>query len=129
MAHFTATPLVSGGYMVEGTDATGVSGVTKLTSPAWDKYLEVAAHEAASAVFDEAVSAFVQPLVEAAEEAAALAAKPGQGWDQIVLSEAEPGRPGLALDLDEDGVLLYVIHSEEYDILRWIGGSLVAVAV
>jgi hypothetical protein len=115
--------------MVEGTDVNGVQSVTKLVSPAWDKYLEVAAHEQASAVFDEAVSAFVQPLIEAAEEAAALAAKPGQGWDQIVLSEAEPGRPGLSLDLDEDGVLLYVIHSEEYDILRWVGGQLVAIAV
>lgn len=129
MAHFTATPLISGGYMVEGTDANGVTGVTKLVSRAWDKYLEMEAYEAASAVFDEAVSAFVQPLVEAAEEAKALAAKPGQGWDRIVLIEAEPGKPEISLDLDEDGVLLYVIHSEEYDILRWVGGSLVAIAV
>lgn len=129
MAHFTATPLISGGYMVEGTDANGVQSVTKLVSPAWDKYLEISAHEEASTVFNEAVSAFVQPLVEAAEAARELAAKPGAGWDRIVLSEGSPGKPGLTLDLDEDGVLLWVIYSEEFELLRWVGGQLVAIAV
>ena len=124
---FTVTALVSGGYLVEGTDSKGVDGTTVLHSQAWDYVNHVRTHEVAEAEFDATVEAFFKPLTDAASEFNAKLAGPTNEWGTVTIGETVEGKQARTLDLDEAGIVLRILDESDGSSLRWVSGSLVAV--
>ena len=125
---FTTQPLLDGGVLVEGTDSKGVDGSAILRSDRWTMVKYTRAHELATAEFNDMVEAFFQPLTEAAAKHKAAVAGPDQGWATVTISEGVEGKEAVTVDLDSDGVLLRLLEEGKHDLLRWINGSLVALA-
>lgn len=123
---FQITPLVSGGYLVEGTDSKGVDGSTILRSDKWDAVKYFRTHDLATAEFNQMVSEFFAPLTEAADKAKALIAGPTKDWGTVILNEGVEGQPTKSVELDEHGILLRLLDEEQVDQLRWVNGELVA---
>ena len=124
---FTVTPLVSGGYLVEGQDIKGVVDTTVLRSEAWDYVLHLRAHEVADADFDATVRDFFAPLTDAAEAHRQTVAGPRNEWATVTFGEDVEGKQARTLELDESGVVLRILDETDGSSLRWVGGSLVAV--
>lgn len=124
---FTTTPLVSGGYLVEGQDSAGVSGTTVLRSESWDFVQHLRNHEVAQEEFDLQVEAFFKPLTEAADAAKAKIAGPTNEWGTVKVGESVEGKSAREVTLDESGILLRILAETDGSSLRWVGGSLVAV--
>lgn len=126
---FTTTPLINGGYLVEGQDSKGNEGTTILLSDRWDMVQHLRAHGTAQEVFDQAVQEFFQPLTEAAEAASAVLRGPTQDWGRVTLGEAVQGHEEEVIQLDTDGILLRLLAEGRHDLLRWVGGdTLVAIS-
>src|SRR3954469_8452849 len=68
------TPLINGGYLVEGTDSAGREGTTGLPSERWEMVTHLRNHEVAQEQFDDVVKEFFAPLTDAADKAKALLA-------------------------------------------------------
>jgi hypothetical protein len=124
---FTVTPLVSGGYLVEGQDSKGVEGTTVLHSQSWDYVQHLRTHEVAEAEFDEMVSEFFKPLTDAADAFNAKLAGPSNTWGTVTIGETIEGKTARTLDLDEAGIVLRILDETDGSSLRWVGGDLVAV--
>ena len=125
----TTTPLLGGGTLVEGTDITGKAGRTVLQSDKWEMYQHTLAHVEAEKLFGEAVDNLFAPLIEAADRATALLAKPGNEYRTIVVKEGTEYEPAEVIKLDADGILLRLLAEGKEDLLRWIGEDvLVAIA-
>lgn len=124
---FTVTPLVSGGYLVEGQDGKGAKGTTVLRSEAWDYVLHLRAHEVADADFDATVKEFFAPIMEAADAHKAAVAGPANTWSTVTFGENVEGKRARTFELDEDGVLLRILDETDGSTLRWVNGGLVAV--
>jgi hypothetical protein len=123
-------PLISGGYLVKGTDTEGVKGSTILTSDSWDRVVHVRQHRQADETFDAAVEEFFAPIVAAAEQASAALAGPTQDWGTVVFDEGVQGEEAQAIQLDGDGILLRILHEGNQNLLRWVGDDkLVAIQV
>ena len=126
---FTTTPLADGSTLVEGTDSKGNEGTTILKSEKWAAYLHLLANEQANALFDEEVREFFAPLTEAADRAATLFNQlNGVDEDLAVLTIDEGSKTTEArvIVLDEDGILLRLLHEGLTDRLRWVNNVLVA---
>jgi hypothetical protein len=124
---FTVTPLVSGGYLVEGTDSKGVDGTVVLKSERWDYVQHLRAHEIADADFTAVVEKFFAPLTKAADKAAALVAGPTNKFGSITIGEEVEGVSATTVELDEQGILLNILDQGKTKRLRWVSGTLVAV--
>jgi hypothetical protein len=124
---FSVTPLVSGGYLVEGTDSKGVDGTTVLHSASWDYVQHARAHVTADAEFEASVDKFFKPLIKAADAHAALLAGPINEWGTVTLGEEVEGKSARNVELDEQGIVLRILDETDGSSLRWVGGDLVAV--
>jgi hypothetical protein len=124
---FTVTPLVSGGYLVEGQDSKGVDGTTVLHSQSWDYVQHLRTHEVAQAEFDATVEEFFAPLTDAASAFNAKLAGPTNEWGTVTIGETVEGKEARVLDLDEAGIVLRILDETDGSSLRWVGGDLVAV--
>lgn len=125
---FTTTPLMGGGFLVEGSDATGKEGRTILVSDSWNMLSSLRLHMKAGEVFDEQVQEFFRPLVEAAEEARSIAHPVREDWSQVVLEEGSEGSEAHVVELDMDGTILRILHETDGSLLRWVGDdTLVAI--
>lgn len=124
---FTVTPLVSGGYLVEGQDSKGVEGTTVLHSASWDYVLHVKAHEVADAEFNATVEEFFKPLTDAAEAHVKALAGPTNEWATVTVGETVEGKTARTLELDEAGIILRILDETDGSSLRWVNGDLVAV--
>lgn len=128
MAQFTTTPLLSGGYLIEGADDTGKTGTTVLLSDKWDMIQHTRLHKQAEAVFDAGVEAAFAPLVAAAEQAQALLEGGRSEFASVLLDEGVEGQPRVEVDLDADGTILNILDQGRHDLLRWVGDdTLVAI--
>lgn len=123
---FTITPLVSGGYLVEGTDGKGTDGTTVLRSDKWDAVKYTREHKLATEDFNQVVKEFFAPLTDAADAAKTRLTPPKVVWDQVVITEGTEGTKSEVITLDEHGVLLRLIEEGHDDKLRWVNGTLVA---
>jgi hypothetical protein len=128
---FTVTPLVSGGYLVEGQDSKGVDGTTVLHSQSWDYVQHLRTHEVAEAEFNDTVEAFFKPIVDAADAFNAKLAGPTNQWGTVTIGETVEGKQARTLDLDEAGIVLRILDETDGGSLRWVsaGGTDVLVAV
>lgn len=117
----SVTPLISGGYLVKGTDTEGNKGSTILTSDRWDYVLHLRNHEVAEAEFDKAVEEFFQPLTDAADNARALLAGPTNDYGVVTVGEEVEGKQARNIELDEDGILLRILHEGNQNMLLWVG--------
>jgi hypothetical protein len=124
---FTVTPLVSGGYLVEGQDSKGVEGTTVLHSQSWDYVQHLRTHEVAEAEFDQMVDEFFKPLTDAAAAFNAKLAGPTNEWGTVTIGETVEGKTARSLDLDEAGIVLRILDETDGSSLRWVSGDLVAV--
>lgn len=126
----SVTPLITGGYLVKGTDGEGNKGSTILTSERWDLVLHLRNHEVAEAEFDKAVEEFFAPLTDAADKAKALLAGPTSDYSTVSVGENVEGSHARNIELDEDGILLRILHEGNQNLLFWVGDDkLVAVQV
>lgn len=124
---FTVTPLVSGGYLVEGQDSKGVEGTTVLHSQSWDYVQHLRTLEVAEAEFDAMVSEFFKPLTDAADAFNAKLAGPTNEWGTVTIGQTVEGKQARTLDLDEAGIVLRILDETDGSSLRWVSGDLVAV--
>jgi hypothetical protein len=124
---FTTTPLLNGGYLVEGTDTKGVEGTTILDSNSWDALVHLRTHKLAQEDFDQVVGEFFAPLVEAADKARAQLKGAAQDWGTVTLGEKVTGHEAEIVQLDSDGIILRLLDEGHDDLLRWVGSRLVAV--
>lgn len=124
---FTVTPLVSGGYLVEGQDSKGVEGTTVLHSQSWDYVQHLRTHEVAEKDFDAIVEEFFAPLTDAAAAFNAKLAGPTNEWGSVTIGETVEGKTARTLDLDEAGIVLRILDETDGSSLRWVSGDLVAV--
>lgn len=124
---FTVTPLVSGGYLVEGQDSKGIDGTTVLHSQSWDYVQHLRTHEVAQAEFDATVDEFFKPLTDAAEAFNAKLGGPTNEWGTVTIGETVEGKQARTLDLDEAGIVLRILDETDGSSLRWVSGDLVAV--
>lgn len=128
MAQFTTTPLLSGGYLVEGTDDAGNTGTTVLMSDKWDMYQHTLLHKQAEEIFDAGVEAAFAPLVAAAEEAQALLDGSKSEFTSVVIDEGVEGQPTIEVHFDLDGTILNILDKQRFELLRWVGNdTLVAI--
>lgn len=129
---FTATPLAHHEYLVEGTDAAGVSDSTVVDGTQWDAVLERQRVQEAHGTFDEKVAEFFAPLMEAIDEINAARAQVDiDPLLYIVEQEAVEGRQAQSqklLPLDHGAVILRAISTGAFDRLRWVKGELVVTA-
>jgi hypothetical protein len=123
---FEITPLVSGGYLVEGNDFKGNSGSTILRSARWDLVKHLRTHEVATEEFNLMVTEFFAPITAAADKAKALIAGPTAEWGTVTITEGTEGKAGQIIELDEQGILLRLLDEDQVDKLRWVNNELVA---
>lgn len=126
----SVTPLITGGYLVKGTDGEGNKGSTILNSERWDMVLHLRNHKVAEETFDQAVEEFFAPLTAAVDEAKALLAGPTSDYGTVTIGENVEGSHAKDIELDEDGILLRILHEGNQNVLFWVGDDkLVAVQV
>lgn len=124
----SATPLLSGGYLVEGEDSKGVEGSAVIQSDRWDYVLHLRAHEVADAEFEKAVDEFFKPLTDAADKAKAAVTGRTNEFATVTIGEVVEGKDAHVIELDEAGIILRLIDEGKTDSLRWVSGQLIAVA-
>lgn len=129
---FTATPLAHHEYLVEGTDAAGVTDSTVVNGTQWDAVRERTRVREALEQFDVALEEFYAPLVEAAEQAERAVQRPELDPLLYVVEqeevEAVDGQDRKVLPLDPGAVILRAVEEGCFDRLRWVKGELVVTA-
>ena len=125
-AVFAVTPLISGGYLVDGEDAVGTKGSTVLRSEAWDAAEYVRDASVAVDEFDAKVKEFFAPVVEAADKLHAVGEEANE-FATVTIGEVVEDKESTTIELDEAGILLNILNQGEFDRLRWVSGELVAV--
>jgi len=126
MPQFTIEPLEFDRYLVAGTDDNGVTNQTMLVSHSWAMVEHMRAHEIADGIFDAAVKAHFAPLVEAADAARAVLASPIDEFRKVGFVVGSDAVPAEDIELnDEEGIILNIIDRGRFDLLRWVGDTLV----
>lgn len=113
-------PLISGGYLVKGTDHEGNKGSTVLYSEKWDALVAVRAHSKAMKKFDKRTLKFFKPLTDAAAEVHKATAK-ANGWGTVVVEKGVEGKQAHVIELDEDGTILRILAEGNQNLLLWVG--------
>lgn len=126
MPQFTIEALEFDRYVVAGTDDKGVTNETMLVSHSWAMVEHLRKHEIADGIFDAAVKAHFAPLVEAATAAKAVLASPIDEFRKVGFVAPVEGVPAEDVELnDEEGIILNIIDQGRFDLLRWVGDTLV----
>ena len=127
MSEFNTTILAGQRVLVTGSKK---NQQTILDSTEWDSIKAHQAYHLAGDAFDEAVTAFFAPIVEAAEKANATLAESLPKRDDafvIVLSEGTEGVEEVepeVIQLGRDAAILRMIEEGNTDRLVWVGGTI-----
>ena len=127
MSEFNTTILAGQRVLVTGSKK---NQQTILDSTEWDSIKAHQAYHLAGDAFDEAVTAFFAPIVEAAEKANAALAESLPKRDDafvIVLSEGTEGVEEVepeVIQLGRDAAILRMIEEGNTDRLVWVGDAL-----
>ena len=128
---FTVQTMLGGTALVFGTDITGKSGETIVSTVQWDELTGRDNFSKATADFDAAVEKFFAPLEKAAKKAKKALECPAQDpAEYIVLKEAVKGRvaePAQVVALSKDSIILRLIEEGNTDRLVWIDESTLGV--
>ena len=127
MSEFNTTALAGQRVLVTGSEK---NQQTILDSTEWDSIKAHQAFHLAGDAFDEAVTAFFAPIVEAAEKANAALAESLPKRDDafvIVLSEGTEGVEEVepeVIQLGRDAAILRMIEEGNTDRLVWVGDTI-----
>lgn len=127
MSEFNTTALAGQRVLVTGSKK---NQQTILDSTEWDSIKAHQAFHLAGDAFDEAVTAFFAPIVEAAEKANAALAESLPKRDDafvIVLSEGTEGVEEVepeVIQLGRDAAILRMIEEGNTDRLVWVGDTI-----
>lgn len=127
MSEFNTTILAGQRVLVTGSKK---NQQTILDSTEWDSIKAHQAFHLAGDAFDEAVTAFFAPIVEAAEKANAARAESLPKRDDafvIVLSEGTEGVEEVepeVIQLGRDAAILRMIEEGNTDRLVWVGDTI-----
>ena len=127
MSEFNTTILAGQRVLVTGSKK---NQQTILDSTEWDSIKAHQAFHLAGDAFDEAVTAFFAPIVEAAEKANATLAESLPKRDDafvIVLSEGTEGVEEVepeVIQLGRDAAILRMIEEGNTDRLVWVGDTI-----
>lgn len=127
MSEFNTTILAGQRVLVTGSKK---NQQTILDSTEWDSIKAHQAFHLAGDAFDEAVTAFFAPIVEAAEKANASLAESLPKRDDafvIVLSEGTEGVEAIepeVIQLGRDAAILRMIEEGNTDRLVWVGDAI-----
>lgn len=127
MSEFNTTILAGQRVLVTGSKK---NQQTILDSTEWDSIKAHQAFHLAGDAFDEAVTAFFAPIVEAAEKANAALAESLPKRDDafvIVLSEGTEGAEEVepeVIQLGRDAAILRMIEEGNTDRLVWVGDTI-----
>lgn len=127
MSEFNTTILAGQRVLVTGSKK---NQQTILDSTEWDSIKAHQAYHLAGDAFDEAVTAFFAPIVEAAEKANATLAESLPKRDDafvIVLSEGTEGVEEVepeVIQLGRDAAILRMIEEGNTDRLVWVGDTI-----
>ena len=127
MSEFNTTILAGQRVLVTGSKK---NQQTILDSTEWDSIKAHQAYHLAGDAFDEAVTAFFAPIVEAAEKANAALAESLPKRDDafvIVLSEGVEGVEEVTpavIQLGRDAAILRMIEEGNTDRLVWVGDTI-----
>ena len=127
MSEFNTTVLAGQRVLVTGSKK---NQQTILDSTEWDSIKAHQAFHLAGDAFDEAVTAFFAPIVEAAEKANATLAESLPKRDDafvIVLSEGTEGVEEVepeVIQLGRDAAILRMIEEGNTDRLVWVGDTI-----
>lgn len=127
MSEFNTTILAGQRVLVTGSKK---NQQTILDSTEWDSIKAHQAFHLAGDAFDEAVTAFFAPIVEAAEKANAALAESLPKRDDafvIVLSEGTEGVEEVepeVIQLGRDAAILRMIESGDTSRLIWVGDTI-----
>ena len=115
--------LTRGRFRVTGTDVDGVTDVTVLVSPAWEGVLDLRTQGKAEEIFAEGVQEAFAPVLKAIKKANRVLDR-GHDYSTYVVTEGSEGEDGIAIPLDEEGEILYMLESGKGDSLVWVKGEL-----
>lgn len=127
MSEFNTTILAGQRVLVTGSKK---NQQTILDSTEWDSIKAHQAYHLAGEAYDEAVTAFFAPIVEAAEKANAALAESLPKRDDafvIVLSEGTEGVEEVepeVIQLGRDAAILRMIESGDTSRLVWVGDTI-----
>lgn len=127
MSEFNTTILAGQRVLVTGSKK---NQLTILDSAEWDSIKAYQAYHLAGEAYDEAVTAFFAPIVEAAEKANAALAESLPKRDDafvIVLSEGTEGVEEVepeVIQLGRDAAILRMIEEGNTDRLVWVGDTI-----
>ena len=127
MSEFNTTILAGQRVLVTGSKK---NQQTILDSTEWDSIKAHQAYHLAGDAFDEAVTAFFAPIVEAAEKANAALAESLPKRDDafvVVLSEGIEGVEEVepeVIQLGRDAAILRMIEEGNTDRLVWVGDTI-----
>lgn len=127
MSEFNTTALAGQRVLVTGSKK---NQQTILDSTEWDSIKAHQAYHLAGEAYDEAVTAFFAPIVEAAEKANAALAESLPKRDDafvIVLSEGTEGVEEVepeVIQLGRDAAILRMIEEGNTDRLVWVGDTI-----
>ena len=128
---FTVQTMLGGTALVAGTDITGKSGQTIVSTVQWNELTGRDNFSKAQADFDREVEKFFAPLEKAAKKAKKALERPSQDPSEyIVLKEAVKGResqPAEVVALSKDSIILRLIEEGNTDRLVWIDESTLGV--
>ena len=128
---FTVQTMLGGTALVSGTDITGKSGQTIVSTVQWDELTGRDNFSKATADYDAAVEKFFAPLDKAAKKAKKALERPSQDPSEyIVLKEAVKGResqPAEVVALNRDSIILRLIEEGQTDRLVWVDESTLGV--
>ena len=128
---FIVQTMLGGQALVVGTDITGKSGQTVVSTVQWDELTGRDNFSKATADFDAAVEKFFAPLEKAAKKAKKALERPSQDpAEYIVLKEAVKGResqPAEVVALNRDSIILRLIEEGQTDRLVWVDESTLGV--
>ena len=116
---------------MSGTDITGKSGQTIVSTVQWNELTGRDNFSKAQADFDREVEKFFAPLEKAAKKAKKALERPSQDpAEYIVLKEAVKGResqPAEVVALNRDSIILRLIEEGQTDRLVWVDESTLGV--
>ena len=128
---FTVQTMLGGTALVAGTDITGKSGQTIVSTVQRDDLTGRDNFSKATADYDKAVEKFFAPLEKAAKKAKKALERPSQDpAEYIVLKEAVKGResqPAEVVALYRDSIILRLIEEGQTDRLVWVDESTLGV--
>lgn len=125
---FSVTTLSGHRALVRGTDNHGTTDEAVLDTTQWDEIKAHFAGDSAMEDFDQAVSDFFAPILEAQEKLeAAVKARETDPLAELVVHEpveATAGHAGLSYTLTKDSQVLRLIEEGKGDRLLWVKGAL-----